>query len=382
MTQPKDFGFGEEEQMLRDSVRKFFQDNFPTDRLHGLVAGNPDPRRDIESLWDRDLWQQIVELGWSGLAVPERAGGIGMSAVAVAAVVEEIGRAAFPSPFVATLNACFVLAACENTAAESLLEKIVEGQTASLAITNKRGSWDAQDTDVEARGSVLNGTAWFVQDAMKADHYVVSAIQDGSTGLYAVAAGADGMTVVPDAIVDLTRDQAHIEFNSVKATALVTEIGAGEKVLTQSLPARLVVLAADMCGAAEWQLQSTVEYAKTREQFGHPIGFFQAIKHPLVDLMTMIDQARSLLYNAACAIDHEPEKAQLYARMAKASASDMAAFGSSRAIQSHGGIGFTWECFQHLYFKRQKHNQQLLGDGAYQREKLAETVIGPLSSSL
>jgi alkylation response protein AidB-like acyl-CoA dehydrogenase len=135
-----------------------------------------------------------------------------------------------------------------------------------------------------------------------------------------------------------------------------------------------------MCGAAEWQLQTTTNYAKERVQFDRPIGFFQAVKHPIVNMMLMIDTARSLMFNAACAIDHEPELAQTYAHMAKASASDMAEFCSGRSVQYHGGTGFTWECFVHLYFKRQIHNQVLYGDAAYHRAKLADIMIGPMAA--
>jgi alkylation response protein AidB-like acyl-CoA dehydrogenase len=135
------------------------------------------------------------------------------------------------------------------------------------------------------------------------------------------------------------------------------------------------MVAADMCGAGEWQLQTTAEYAKTRVQFEKVIGFFQAVKHPIVNMMIMIDEARSLVYNAACAIDHEPEQSAVFAHMAKASASDMAAFASGRSVQFHGGMGFTWECFVHLHFKRQLHNQVLYGDAAYHRAKLAEIMM-------
>ena len=138
----------------------------------------------------------------------------------------------------------------------------------------------------------------------------------------------------------------------------------------RATPALLTIVAADMCGAAEWQLQTTAAYAQVRQQFDHPLGFFQAVKHPLVNAMLAIDQARSLVYTAACALDTEPEHAERYARMAKSSAADMAAFSSGRSVQLHGGIGFTWECDVHLYFKRQLHNQLLFGDAAYQRAKL------------
>ena len=178
-----------------------------------------------------------------------------------------------------------------------------------------------------------------------------------------------------DTITDLTRDQAHISFDNVAAIQVCAN---GLAALGEALPAIWTVLAADMVGAAEWQLQTTVEYVGTRQQFDHPLGFFQAVKHPLVNVMLQIDQAKSLVYNAACAIDSEPERAAQYAHMAKASASDMAALASGRSVQLHGGIGFTWECFVHLYFKRQKHSQMLFGDAAWHRARLADIVIGPL----
>lgn len=381
MTQPNDYGFNEDAKMLRDTVRKFFQDQFPTDKLHKLVASDPEPNRAPECLWDQQLWQQIVELGLTAMAVPERAGGMGMNMVTTTAVVEEFGRAAFPSPFIATLNSTLVLSVCESVEADALLGEIAAGKTASLAITNRRGSWEGNDTDVVCKDGKLSGTACYVQDAGKADYFVVSARDAAGVGLYVVPADAEGITMVADAIVDLTRDQAHIEFDQVAVQSAVAQAGQGSAVLTRATPALLVVTSADMCGAAEWQLQSTVEYAKVRVQFDRPIGFFQAIKHPLVNVMIDIDRARSLLYNAACAIDCEPEQSEVAARMAKAASSDAAAYASRRATQSHGGIGFTWECFQHLYFKRQKHNQQLFGDAGYQRARLADLLIGPIGQT-
>lgn len=371
--QPDDFGFGEEEAMLRDAARKFFQDQLPTDKLHALVADDFDPHRQPTAKWNPELWQQMVALGWTALAVPEDCGGIGMSAVAVAAIAEEAGRAAFPSPLIATLCSTYVLRACESQAANELLSGITEGAAVTLAITNSRGSWEPGDTDVVDAGGKLSGTAWYVQDAQKADTFIVSARRGESVALYRVAREAAGLTLHADAIVDLSRDQAHLELDNVEGQLLAEN---GSAVLRDAHPALLTIVAADMCGAAEWQLQTTTEYAKVRTQFDRQIGFFQAIKHPLVDLMVMIDQAKSLVYSAACCIDHEPEKAELAARMAKSAASDMADFGSNRSVQFHGGIGFTWECYVHIYFKRQLHNQALYGNGAYQRQLLADLVVG------
>ncbi|MBK7521585.1 MAG: acyl-CoA/acyl-ACP dehydrogenase [Gammaproteobacteria bacterium] len=376
MSMPKDFGFGAEELMLRDAARKFFRTNFPTDRLHRLVAGDPEPNRSPECLWDRDLWAQLTELGWTALAVPERAGGIGMSCVAVAALVEEAGRAAFPSPLLATIHATYVLDACASADADTTLAEIGAGATATLVITNDRGGWNDEVAGVRECDGRLDGSAFYVQDAAKADLLVVKARSAQGCGLYLVRAQADGVTITADSIVDLTRDQAHIRLENVRAERVLAAPGTALAAITKAEPALFSVLAADMCGAAEWQLQATVEYAKVRQQFEHALGFFQAVKHTLVNVMIQIDQARSHVYNAACTVDHQPANAARAAHMAKAAASDAAAYASSRSVQFHGGIGFTWECFVHLYFKRQLHNQMLFGDAGYHRGRLAALLLG------
>jgi alkylation response protein AidB-like acyl-CoA dehydrogenase len=380
MALTKDFGFGPDEQLVRDQARKFLRETFGIERLRKLVAADHHEAYEAAvqpAAWDKDLWRQMVELGWPALSVPDTAGGVGMKTIAVAALAEEAGRAALPSPLVSTMIATAVLRAAEAT---PWLERVASGEAATLAVTNADGSWEPGDTDVTAGSeggrTVLAGRAAFVQDARKASFFVVSARGSAGVGLYAVRADAPGVTIVPDRIVDLTRDQATVELKqvAVDADAVVAAPGRGPAALDAALPAILTVVAADLCGAAEWQLQTTAEYARTRVQFDHPIGFFQAVKHPIVNMMLAVDRARSLTYAAACAIDHEPADALRLARMAKAAASDAAAFCSDRSIQLHGGIGFTWECDVHLYFKRQKHNQLLYGDAAYQRAKLAELL--------
>lgn len=385
MALPKDFGFGEDETMLRDTARRFFADTLPTDKLHKLVAENHEPEAASPCHWQKDVWQKMVDLGWTMIAVPEAAGGIGMPAVAAMALAEEGGRVCMPSPLLQTLSSTYVLGACKADKVQNIMEAIVGGKTVGLAMVNKDASWELDDTDVAAKGSdeiSLNGTAWFVQDARKLDYFLVKAKSERGVGLYLVPSDASGVTIMPDSIIDLSRDQAHVAFKDVKVskTDVMAPAGEGSAALEKALPALLCLLTADMVGAAEWQLQTTVDFANTRVQFDRPIGFFQAVKHPLVDMMIMIDEAKSLLYTAACSIDHEPENALDFARMAKSVASDAAELCSNKSIQLHGGIGFTWESFMHLYFKRQKHSQQLMGDGFYQRAKLADTMIGPVSA--
>lgn len=374
--QPKNFGFGEDEVMLRDSARKFMADHCSSDKLHKLVAEDYHIERPNECLWDRALWQQIVDLGWTAVCVPEAAGGIGMPAVAAVALAEEVGRAAFPSPLIPTLGATFVLNACDSAAANAALSDIAGGKATGLALTNAAGQWlsDATDVVINDDGS-LSGTAAFVQEARKCEQFIVGAKNDRGVGLYLVPAQTEGLNLAADRIIDLTRDQARLTFDRVAAVELALA-GTGDSIIDTAMPALLCLLSADMVGAGEWLLQTTVEYAKTRVQFDRPLGFFQAVKHPLVNVMLQIDNAKSLTYHAACAYDHDPEQALRLARMAKSEASDMAVFSSSRAVQFHGGIGFTWECYVHLFFKRQMHSQVMLGDAKYQRALLAELVMG------
>ncbi len=381
MAQPKNFGFGSDEQMVRDQASRFLKDRIPVDKLRRLVAR--DEKAAYESAvqpaaWDEKLWRDAVELGWTGLGIAEEQGGVGLPLVALAAVCEEVGRAALPSPLLTTLCATEVLKACNTEAARAALSAIAAGSAAALATLGEAVSWETADTDVVAGASgggfALSGTARFVQDARKSGFFVVAARADGGTLLARVAADAPGLEIEPDRITDLTRDQASLVLKNVdvKAADVLAAPGAADQAIAAALPSILTLVAADICGAGEWQLQTTAEYARTRKQFDHAIGFFQAVKHPIVNMMIDIDRAKSLVYAAACAVDHDPAQALRVARMAKAAASDAAQFVSGRSIQLHGGIGFTWECDVHLWVKRQQHSQFLWGDGPWQRAKLAE----------
>jgi alkylation response protein AidB-like acyl-CoA dehydrogenase len=384
---PRDFGFGEDEAMLRDMARKMLGERLPMERLRTLVAAAPEPVYDKgeRAPWDAQLWAEIVELGWTGLAVSEADGGSNISLVGIAGIVEEVGRHALPSPLISTLMASLMLRAAGGEAASQLLKRIAGGATASLAITNDRGSWEPEDAPLiaieEADALVLNGTARFVQDAFKADIFIASARLGDALVLCAMEKGADGLSLQADHIHDLTRDQASVHFNGVRVAAGFIVSRDGTAVLQAVWPSLLALVSADLCGASERLLQITVAYANERVQFDRPIGFFQAVKHPLVDAMVKIDRARSLLYHAAAEIDAGSANAELAARMAKSAASDAAAFVSDRAIQLHGGIGFTWEYGLHIFFKRNLHNQALFGDGVHHRKKLADLLIGPVSTS-
>ena len=382
---PKDFGFGEDEALLRDLACKFLDERMPVETLRRLVAEAPEPvyEEGQRAQWDAGLWKEIVELGWTGLAVGEAEGGADISLVGIAGLVEEVGRHGLPSPLVSTLSSTFVLRAAGGDAATQLMARIAQGASASLAITNERGSWDPSDAPLEAQVDgedlILSGSACFVQDGFKADWLIASARLGAEIVLCAVKRDAPGLRLEADHIHDLTRDQSTAHFDAVRIGEGGVVSRSAAPALCAAWPALLVLVSADLCGSSEWQLQATVEYAKQRKQFDREIGFFQAVKHPLVDAMVSIDRARSLLYHAACEIDVGSEKAETAARMAKSAASDAGAFISDRSVQLHGGIGFTWECDVHIFFKRSMHNQALLGDGVHQRKKLADALIGPIA---
>ena len=342
---PRDFGFGEDETVLRDLARRFLDERLPVEALRRLVAEAPEPVYDEgqRPRWDEARWKEIGELGWTGLAVGVEAGG---------------------------------------DVAKALLARIAQGAAATLAITGERGSWDPDEPALSARAEgealVLEGTACFVQDAFKAELLIATARLGDDVVLCAVEAEAPGFALRADHIHDLTRDQATIRFEGVRVEPDAIVSRSALPALRQAWPGLLVLVAADLCGTSEWQLQTTVEYARNRKQFDRQIGFFQAVKHPLVNAMVEIDRAKSLLYHAACEIDRGSAEAETAARMAKSAASDAGAFVSDRSVQLHGGIGFTWECDVHLFFKRSMHNQALYGDGVHQRKKLADLLIGPI----
>lgn len=247
MTQPRDFGFNDEIGMLKDAARRFFDEKQPVTQLRPQLKGTEDPHRGTERTgwYDRATWQEMIDLGWHMVAVPEAAGGIGMGLVAAVAIQEEIGRAACPTPLTSTLQATFVL---REANADAHLARIAEGTSMALAMYGEDGSLTTDSTDVRAAGNRLTGTSWYVQDAQKVDGFIVAARADAGVGLYYVPSAA--VELRRDRIVDLTRDQSRVVLNGVEAE-VVAEPGQGEAVLARSLPALLTLMSADMAGAAE-----------------------------------------------------------------------------------------------------------------------------------
>ena len=375
MATPKDFGFTEDISMLKDTFAKFLSEQKTIENLRPSLKGTEDPYHGEQrsAFYDTQSWQQTVELGIHAVSIPEDQGGIGMGLVAATAIAEEIGRYALATPLTNTLLATFLLRAIDSPEGNALLEAMAGGTRVGIALYGEDASLEGDSTDVRVEDDKLQGQSWYVTDAQKSEILIVAAESAEGVDLYRVDCQSANVRVLDDRIVDLTRDQARIQFDGAEAQALTTG-GRGLLSFQKALPALLTLTAADIAGAAEWQLQTTAEYAKVRSQFDRPIGFFQAVKHPIVDMMITADETRSLVYQAAAAFDFEPEDAARCAHLAKSSASDTAEFCANRSTQLHGGIGFTWEADVQIYHKRQMHSQFLFGDGIWQRAKLAELL--------
>lgn len=376
-----DIGFSEEQELLRETARRFLDSECPTSFVRARMATN-------EAVTDT-FWRMLAEQGWLGIVYPEEMGGSGLGPVDLVVLMEEMGRAVMPGPFLATvlLGGAAILEAGSPATRNAWLPRIAAGEAkATLAWSEPALRWDAAGitTTVHPVGSgfALSGTKLFVPDAHLADVLVVAArTREGSTmedgiSLFLVPKGVAGLTIGLLPTIDETRKLCEVQLDhvSVGGGALLGELHAGWAPLERVRDRALVALSAEMCGAAQRVLDMTVEYAKIRIAFGKPIGSYQGVKHKAADMLVEIENARSLTYYAAWACEEGLAEAPLAAAMAKAAASDMARKVTSAGIQLHGGIGMTWEHDLHLYLKRAKAAEVAFGDAAWQRERVARLM--------
>jgi alkylation response protein AidB-like acyl-CoA dehydrogenase len=376
------FGLSEDQLAMKKAARDFL------DRAAPIA----DVRKAIETPdgFDRATWSTLAaELGFTSLPFAEADGGLGLSWVEVAVVMEEMGRALLPGPYLGSvcLAGAAIEAAGRREQRAEWLGKIASGTIATLVSTDAQGSPTAIGTTITARPTngelVLEGEAGFVVDGVAAEVLIVAARAPGSTGadgltLIAVEAGAVGVSRHPIATMDRTRRLAHVRFEGVRVPAAnaLGEPGDGHSALVRALDVAAVALAAEQVGGAERCLELAVDYAKTRQQFGRAIGSFQAIKHACADMLVDVEMARAAAwYGAFAAGEQDPGELARAASQAKAVASDAYFRNASRSIQIHGGIGFTWEHDAHLHFKRARAAATLLGDPAYHRDRYA-TELG------
>jgi len=372
------FAFSEEQEQLREAVRKFMEAKSPSSEVRRLM--------ETTEGYDEAVWKQMAqELGLQSLHLPEAHGGQGFTFVELGIVLEEMGRVLLCAPYYSTvvLAADAIMNAATDAQQGELLPGIASGETiAALAFTEPNGRWDASGITMEASGKgdsyQLSGTKMFVIDGHTANTIITVARLAGTSGedgisFFAVDGDASGLTRTPLATMDQTRKQARLDFSDVAARPL-GEPGAGWAALSKTLDQAAVGLSNEMVGGAQKVLEMAVDYAKVRVQFGRPIGSFQAIKHKCADMLLEVESAKSAAYYAAWAAAEDNEELPVVASLAKAYCSDAYFHAAAENIQIHGGIGFTWEHDAHLYFKRAKSSEILLGDATYHRELLAQRI--------
>ena len=339
--------------------------------------------------YDPSVWHRLCnDLALAGVHIPQNYGGQGFSAEELAIVVEEMGRALLCAPYFSStvLAATAILNAGTEADKVELLPPIAAGdRLAALAVTETAGRWDASGIEATVRDGRLSGTKSFVVDGHIADLLVVAARRPGSRdadglSLYVVDAAADGLSRRLLTTVDATRKLARIDFDRVEARLLGGE-GAAGPALERTLDLAAVVLANEMVGGAAALLESAVEYANMRVQFGRAVGSFQAIKHRCADLLLTVELAKSAAYQAANAAAEDDADLPALASLAKASASDAYMRAARDCIQIHGGIGFTWDNDTHLWYKRAKSSEAFLGDAAFHRERLMHHWRLPTAST-
>jgi alkylation response protein AidB-like acyl-CoA dehydrogenase len=373
-----DFAFSEEQEMLRSSTRDFLAKEVSSKVVRKLM--------EADGAYDEGLWRKITGLGWTALGIPEQYGGVG-TFLDLIVVLEEAGRALMPGPFFATMGLAVpaLIEAGTEVQKKEVLGAIADGSArATLALTEPSGRWDAGAVTLSAKpsggGWRLDGVKLFVPDAEAADYMVVAARTraEGEDGisLFLVKGRPAGMKVTSLKTLDMTRRWSEVRFDGVKleGDALMGQADKGWPPLKRALEWATAALCAEMIGGTQKVLETSTEYAKTRHQFGKPIGIYQAVSHKLADMLVLSESGRSATYYAAWAVEADAADRSLAASMAKAYVSDAYRKVAGDGIQVHGGIGFTWEHDMHLYFKRAKSSEVTLGDATYHRELVAQAL--------
>jgi alkylation response protein AidB-like acyl-CoA dehydrogenase len=369
-----DFAFSADQQLLKNSARAFLDEHCKPELVRSLFD---DPRGESEA-----MWKEMAQLGWLGLSLPEDAGGSALGMVETAIVLEEMGRVAGPAPYLPTMLAAHAIAGAGTPAQRSrwLPAIAAGGARATVALLDAQLDWRPEATatraDRRAGGWAISGTKSFVPWAHVADAMLVPARTAEGLSLFVVTRDTPGLHLSPIIGMDLTSRSASLRLDdaAVGADALLGAPGGAGPLLREVLLRGAVGAAAEMLGAARRCLDMSVEYAKVREQFGQPIGSFQAIRHKCAEMLLEVENSHGATYYAAWALDAGAAEREVAASVAKSYVSEAARKVCGEAIQVHGGIGFTWEYDLHLYFKRAKALEPVYGDADYHRELIARHV--------
>jgi len=367
-------GFSEDQGSLLEVATSFCAKRSPMARVRQLIED--------ETGHDPDVWREIVELGWLGIAIPEAYGGAGLQLAEVVPVMEQMGRYMLAGPFYSTtLAAQAILAGGTEDQKRTLLPRLAEGSITTLALCEANGDWDLANITCTATATGsgalrLSGEKRLVSDAASASTIIASVMLAGRPALVLIDRAALG----PDAlrrevIIDETKRACSLSLSGVEVPAanLLDPDRAGAALHHIHLTANLLA-AAEMCGGTQSVIDYTLDYLKTRVQFGQLIGAYQALKHPIVDAYVSYEQTRSHVYSAAHCFG-EQGVGEIAARMAKAQADTTLSFAADRAIQFHGGFGFTYDCDAQLYRRRAIWHASQYGDAAWHKAKLADLLL-------
>jgi alkylation response protein AidB-like acyl-CoA dehydrogenase len=368
-----EFELNETQKLFQRSARELFAQECPIASVREMIEkGEP---------YSEHLWTKLVEQGWTGLILSEDTGGLGLGMVELAVAFEEMGRALVPGAFLSTvaLAAPLIERAATGEQRSKWLESIAGGEAkATVALLEESASWHTGNVSLQAtesdNGVKLDGKKLFVSDAEVADLIIVAARSGSDLLLAAVRRDAAGLTVNPMPSIDATRSLCEVAFDNVAAD-LIAKGESARNAIEYALDIATLAVSAEMVGGMQWILEASVEYAKTRKQFGKPIGQFQAIQHHLANILLMSESARSAVYYAAWVMGNDPKEAPAAISMAKAFASDSYREVGNLGIQVHGGVGFTWDEPIHFYYKRAKASELLFGDATFHRERLARLII-------
>ncbi len=367
-------GFNEAQGDLLDVATVFCREQSPIARVRALI--------DSETGHEPAVWSQIAELGWLGVAIPEAFGGVGLSLTEVVPLVEQMGRNLLSTPFVSTtLAAQAILAGGTEAQQQAWLPKLATGAAGTLALVEASGDWDLTHVDCTAQDAgggrlALAGQKLLVSDAATAAVIVVSLRFEGRPALALVEPGDLPIGALRrETIIDETRRAYAVDLTgaTIGREALMDPERAADALAHIHLAANLLA-AAEMCGGTQAVIDYTLDYARTRKQFGQLIGAYQAVKHPLVEAYVRYEQARSHLYAAAHSFA-EQGTGEIATRMAKAIADQVFSYASDRAIQFHGGFGFTYDCDAQLYRRRAIWHASQYGDAGYHKKKLADLLL-------
>jgi len=375
-----DFGLSEQQVMLKTSARDFLDKECPKRLVRQMI--------DDERGYSPELWKKMAELGWQALVIPEEFGGVGSSFLDLAVLLEEMGRALVPGPFVSTIVHCARPIAGFGTDEQKrrLLPAIAGGDLImTMALAEAEGGLEASDIATAARNSgggfVINGRKMFVPDAHVADYFLcVTRTSGGSAdsegiSVFLIDAKAPGIsirklrTISGEKLCEVVFSDA-----MVPTSALLGEVDGGWPIVSRILEEAQVAESAWMTGGARWVLETSVQYACTRVQFGVPIGSFQAIQHKCADMAVEVEGATSAMYYAAWAVAENDTQMPMAASVAKAWCSDTFKHAAINGIQIHGGIGYTWDHDMHLYLKRAKASEVAFGDADYHRDRVARLL--------